>query len=532
MVNQWFASLKRLVHPQYNFLRSDYWFGQVDSHSLSLFRIGFALLLLKNTLYSLFVAQLFYSDQGIVPRAQFWDDPAQVGMNHFSLLNYFSASWMAILFFVIWSAIILALLLGYQTRLMTVLNFLCRLSFIQRNSFPLSGADHVMTVLSFWIIFLPLNHDYSLDAWLARQRKTATGAVPHTTYAFPFRLIQLQVALIYLFTSYMKWQGLPWRDGSALFYTFQQFGYLLPLGVWFGLHAPFWLLRLLTWSTLLIEIGFTPLVFSPVFQPWARATGLLLVTLLHLGIALTMAIPDFSIVMWISYLLFFEPSWVEWVACQVKRLLRGPLSPSANAPKLLLDKPSSRWQRLRRIALNTGLGIIFLITLWGGLEEGRDLTTRLAPPLPAFAKLIDGQLHLASAWRMFIYPVIPRTGWLMIQGQFENGENLLLYTGADPATGQMYREWGPGARLRLLEQHLLTAFPSTILNAWGGYYCRAFNREQLRPVGARLADVEIHLRYRLSHLPGAPVNPYEDDLLWRHQCLADQAANRTTAGGQ
>ncbi len=532
MIDHWFGSLKRQVHPAYNFLRSDYWFGQVDSRPLSLFRICFAALLLKNSLYSLFVTQLFYSDQGIVPRAQFWDDAAQVGMNHFSLLNYFSASWMAILFFVVWSAIIIALLLGYQTRLMTVLSYLCRLSFIQRNSFPLSGADHVMTVLSFWIIFLPLNHNYSLDAWLARRRKTAIGTLPHTTDAFPLRLIQLQVALIYLFTSYMKWQGLPWRDGSALFYTFQQLGYLLPAGVWFGLHAPFWLLRLLTWSTLLIEISFTPLVFSPVFQPWARATGLLLVTLLHLGIAVTMAIPDFSVVMWISYLLFFEPSWVEWVVRQVRRLLhRSPPAVTSVATPLLV-KPTTARRRFGRIALNSGLAIIFLITIWGGLEEGRDLTTRLAPPMPAFAKLIDSQLHLASAWRMFIYPVIPRTGWLMIQGQFENGENLLLYTGADPATGQMYREWGPGARLRLLEQHLLTAFPSTILNAWGGYYCRTFNNEQPRPVGARLADVEIHLRYRLSHLPGAPINPYEDDLLWRHQCLVNQVDNRTTSIGQ
>jgi hypothetical protein len=48
-----------------------------------------------------------------------------------------------------WKAVCLALLLGYQTRLMVVLNYLCKLSILHRNPFPLSSADHVITVLSF-----------------------------------------------------------------------------------------------------------------------------------------------------------------------------------------------------------------------------------------------------------------------------------------------------------------------------------------------------------------------------------------------
>ena len=63
-----------LINPQYNFLRLDYWFGQVESRPLSLFRIFFGLLVLKNALYSIPLAQLFYSDEGIVPRAQFHDE--------------------------------------------------------------------------------------------------------------------------------------------------------------------------------------------------------------------------------------------------------------------------------------------------------------------------------------------------------------------------------------------------------------------------------------------------------------------------
>ncbi|MFN8465612.1 MAG: HTTM domain-containing protein [Caldilineaceae bacterium] len=519
-----------LINPQYNFMRLDYWFGQVESRPLSLFRIFFGLLVVKTALYSIPLAQLFYSDEGIVPRAQFWDEPTQYGLGHFSLLNYVSAPWMAVLFFALWAAIGVALLLGYRTRLMTVLNYAIKLSILNRNQFPLTGADHVITVLSFWIMFLPLDQHYSVAAWLAhrgaRAGRRAAAAMGSTAFAFPLRLVQIQIALIYVFTSYYKWQGEYWRSGDALYYTFQQVGYLLPPGTWLGANGPLWLLHLLTWSTLLIEAAFAILIFSPALQPWARACGLLLAAAMHLGIAITMSIPDFSLVMWISYLLFFDPSWVLWLERRLRRLLRlPPLEAGASAAGPAGPVAARRGAALRLVpALRRGtlalaLLVVLAATIWGGIEEGRTLRSRVAPPMPAWLKAIDGQLQLASAWKMFVYPVIPRAGWLMVNGQFEDGAEALLYSGADPATGAVYRLWGPDARLRLLEQHLLSSMPTPILRAWAGYYCRLFNDAAGRPAGQRLAALTISLHYRWSHLPGAPPNAFADDVLWRHRCL-------------
>lgn len=527
--HSWFATACRHLPGHDTSLHWAYWFGQVDSRPLSLFRICFGALLLKTALYALPMAQLFYSDEGIVPRAQFWGDPAQVGLGGFSVLNYVATPWLAMLFFGLWAMVSLAFLVGYRTRLMAVLIYLCKLSLLNRNPFPLSGADHVMTALSFWMIFLPLNQHYAVDAWLARRQQgiAAQALVYHPTYAFPVRVIQIQVALIYLFTSFMKWQGLIWRSGDALYYTFQQNGYLLPTGIWLGAHSPLWVLRGLAWSTLLIEAGFAILVFLPVGQPWAKACGLLLTASVHLGIALTMAIPDFSLVMWISYLLFFEPDWVLWLERQVRRWLRlpprppmTPTFPSARQPMLpKLNQSAHRRALAGRILLTGGLTLILITTIWGGLDEGSGLRRRLAPPLPPLLKAIDHQLQLASAWPMFVYPIIPRAGWFEVTGQWVNGATGLLYSSADPATGQMYHLWGPSARLRLLEQHLLGALPTPILQAWGQYYCRLSNNNPTLPPTQRLLSLEIHLRYRWSHAPGARPNPYDDDLLWRQQCL-------------
>lgn len=511
-------------------LRLDYWFGQVDSRPLSLFRIGFGALLLKHTLYLIPLAHLFYSDEGIVPRARFWDNPAQAGLGQFSLLNGVAASWGAILIFSIWAAIALALLVGYRTRLMAVLNYLLWLSLLHRNPFSLHAPDHVMLLLSFWILFLPLNHHFAVDRWLARHRQRQSASIRPVrpsisspvayTYAFPLRVIQIQVALIYLFTSYYKWQGLFWRTGDALFYTFQQEGFLLSTGLWLGGTAPLWLLRLLTWSTLLIEASFALLVFIPVWQPWARAVGLGLAALLHLGIAITMAIPDFSLVMGISYLLFFAPAWVVWLERQGQRLLHWPttLPDTELAPDEQQENPA--WPLLLgRAAVTLLLALILAATVWGGVAPVNNIWNKAAWRQPAVIRVLNEQLHLASPWTMFAYYARPRSGWLLINGAFENGARQLLYTSIEPTSGHIYRQWGPAARLRFFEQRLLWSFPETILRAWGSYYCRRDSTALVRRTGQRLLTVEIHRRYRWAHDPGAPPNPVEDDLLWRHHCF-------------
>src|SRR5689334_23825527 len=104
----------KLFHPEYNFLSRNYWFGQVDSRSLSFFRICFAALLLKNALYLIPLSRRLYSDAGIVPRAPLWNGPHP--SYYFSLMDYLSADWMAALVFVAWAGIALALLVGYRTR--------------------------------------------------------------------------------------------------------------------------------------------------------------------------------------------------------------------------------------------------------------------------------------------------------------------------------------------------------------------------------------------------------------------------------
>jgi Vitamin K-dependent gamma-carboxylase len=315
----------------YNPLRRDYWFGQVDTRPLSLFRIFFAAILLKSALYFVPLAQRLYSDSGVIPRSTLLAELARP--DRFSLMDALSAPWMAALFFLLWAGVAVGLLVGYRTRLMTVLNFVFLLSVQERNIYVLNGADYVLRVLSFWCLFLPLGHYYSIDAVLTRVRRFRQSANvadlrvtdnAHTTFAFPWRMIQIQFALIYVVTAALKVTSAQWWGGEATYYALQIQSLTLPTGEWLLAHGPLWLFQIASAITLLAECLFVILVFLPVLQPAARLLGIAMVALLHIGIMVTFSIADFSAVMLAGYVLFFDPRWVKWLDNRL-RARRGPL---------------------------------------------------------------------------------------------------------------------------------------------------------------------------------------------------------------
>lgn len=334
----------RRLKPAFNLFAPRYWFGEVDSRPLSLFRVLFALLLLKDAVYHFPLAGVFYSDDGLLPRSVL----TQVERYHrFSIMDAMAAPWQAQLTFVAWGLVLLALLLGWHSRLMSILNFLLIMSIHERNSFVIDGSDNVARILSFWLIFLPLGNYYALDAlrrrWRAYRQShhlldLQPGSAPRTAFAFPLRMIQLQVAMVYLFTFILKLPGEIWLDGHALHYALQIRSLTLPSGDWVYQHLPRPLLQGMTYLTLFTEASFLPFVFSPLLQPYLRLLALTLGIAFHLGVALLMSIPNFSAMMIVSYTLFLLPAWVlaleERLKAPRRRLLM-PLLP-AGSPLLPL----------------------------------------------------------------------------------------------------------------------------------------------------------------------------------------------------
>ncbi len=502
-----------------NLFRRDFWFGTLDSRPLGVFRIAFAALLLKDALYRLPLAYDFYSDSGVVPRAALLE---LARADRFSLMDAMPHAWMAALFFILWAVVAALLLVGCRTRLMTVLSFIILMSVHDRNVYVLTGADTMMRVMSFWMLFVPLGQYYSVDAWLARRRGKP---LPTTVDAFPVRMMQLQVALVYVFAGLLKLLGDTWREGDALAYVLQLDTMLLPPGVWFRGVAPDGLLRVLTYGTILVELSFVALVFAPVAQPPLRLLGLALGAALHLGIGILLSIPDFSLVMLISYLLFLEPEWIvaaeRWLRRRLNRSLPASLPQAVGGNPDAMDSPQVHWTPSRRL-LTVFLAVMMLGAIWWNVDYLGEYREPVAP-MPGGVRSILWYSGLWQYWDLFAPLPLQVDGWITIPGVFEDGTTLDLRTGAPPNADMQRFVVGPLVRWEKFEENVYNNQYEPILLAWGQYYCRRYNEIEARPIGSRLATLEIHFRYRRSVPPGALPNNLDDDRLWTHWCYEEYA---------
>lgn len=585
-----------------------YWLGEIDTRWLSIFRILFSLVLLKDAIYHLVLAEIFYSDVGVVPRVNLFDGLVRVP--RFSLMDAIGEPWLATLFFIVWIIVLIGLLLGYRTRLMTILNFIIILSVHERNGYILTSADTLMRVMCFWMMLAPMGQYYSLDAirqgW--RQFKSAGQPVddrPRTAFALPIRLMQWQLVIVYVCTAYLKTQGALWVNGDALHYIAQINTMLTPMGE--GLRLlPAVLLKMMTYYSMLAEIAIPLLLLSPFFWRWSRAFAFSLALTLHGGIALMLSIPDFSIVMLLCYLPFFDPAWLQWLSNKFKRPQQ-PVSttvPSdSNSPLWLwlslcksnqvtvqspeievesdfdtwqvhvngepfggqsawramsahlpfsrlwdwllifrplrqllwwlmgmmmrrfgddpLPLPPAEWRVLaQRFLMYMLLVPLFIILIWWNVAQTSTYTEHEIDLLP----LVDVIWYtgLWQFWDMFSPLPIQHDGWIIIEGQFEDGTSFDLITGqaVDYETATRWYA-GPEMRWEKFEENVFVWQYPALLRGWGDYYCRTINAD--RDDGSRLATMQIYMNLIPFHAPDEAPNEYELQQLWFHWCFGEYA---------
>ena len=189
----------------------------------------------------------------------------------------------------------LMLTLGFMTRLSAALVLVTLVSFYHRNPCIFHSGDAVIRIMTFLLIFSPAGQAYSVDASLA-----GTTDVP---VASPWcqRLMQIQIAIVYLRTVFWKLRGTTWRDGTAAYYATQIHSYQR-LSLPSYLQNSFFV-RLATWSTLVIET----LLGSTLWIVDVRYPVLLAGVLMHLTFELWLNVQLFGWTMMVCFLLFVDP---------------------------------------------------------------------------------------------------------------------------------------------------------------------------------------------------------------------------------
>lgn len=268
-----------------------FWFAEVAPHPFALLRILFGLLGLIGLL-------------GLTPVFSFWTPAGIVPVSGTAaemkawLVSRDLASAAGLMFF---SGLIISfvgMLLGYFTRLTVAACFLGSLIQTRWNPLPLSAGNQVMIAVLFCLVWAETGAVWSVDA--LRHRGSTR---PSTQAIWPLRLIQIQIALVYLSSGLWKLLfSSVWRDGSALQFVLQQ-------NVFTRLPAPLSptldpLLTIASYVILVWELAFAPMLL----RPWSRRLALASGVILHLGMWVTLEVGLFSWIMIASYTAFLEPS--------------------------------------------------------------------------------------------------------------------------------------------------------------------------------------------------------------------------------
>lgn len=205
-------------------------------------------------------------------------------------------------------ALAVAVVLGWRTRLTTALLVVGLASIVERNALIGDQGDNIARIGLLLMVFMNTSAHWSLDARRRRRhagRRLGLGRrVLHGLPVAPPWLanpvhnaallaLALQLSILYTASALYKVQGEPWQDGTALYHPLSLHEY----AVFPQLN------RLLTHSDVVVVVGTYVAVFVQLFfavgllHHVTRRVALVGVILMHLGIAVLMGLPWFSLSM-------------------------------------------------------------------------------------------------------------------------------------------------------------------------------------------------------------------------------------------
>ncbi len=307
-------------------------------------------------------------------------------------------------------------MIGFCTRVTSVLTWFTMLSYIHRSNFTIFGVDTMMSIALLYLMIGPSGAALSVDRLIARWwassqalrrrgdkepgegpvRLPALPVAPSVSANLAYRLFQIHLCIIYMAAGLSKLQGTSWWTGEAVWGTLANFEFApMQYGLYNAFLAflcdnPFVWRAFVTAGTLFtlaFEIGFTFLIW----QPRTRWVMILMAVILHGGIGLFMGLKTFSMMMLVLVLSFVAPDAIH-------RLLRG----LGRGPRGLRLRFAGQDPRaVRRAALVHALDVwdqvelvetsgsgsgprLELATPGGGVVTGRALAFRLLRVLGIF----------------------------------------------------------------------------------------------------------------------------------------------------
>ncbi|MFV0443501.1 MAG: hypothetical protein ACK5Q5_08015, partial [Planctomycetaceae bacterium] len=238
--------------------------------------------------------------------------------------------------------IIAAYALGLWTRLTSWLSLAIAISYAHRAPLANFGLDQINILTCLYLCLAPVGEAISIDRLIVRFREAYSALrdghrpsysqpQPAAATGLAMRLLEVHMAILYLFAGLSKLKGDSWWDGNAIWLAAGNYEYQSNSLVWLCWHP--WIVNLATHLTVLWESTFIFAVWKPRLRPLVLAAGVAM----HIGIGLFLGMWTFGLAMIFTYVSYLPPE-VAWRWQQLALNWRKP------APITRRYIPSSAWQ--------------------------------------------------------------------------------------------------------------------------------------------------------------------------------------------
>jgi len=385
---------------------------------MALFRVGLGLMLFCDVVKRSLTLREHYTADGVFPGAIASQLEPDFWLFRVFLLS--DRTEVQALLFVVAAVLAVCVLVGYRTKLATILSFVFLVSIIRRNPYACHTGDIWLEVQTFWAMFLPLGACFSID----RLRGRAPRIEGNAFFSVATIAVFVQLWVFYFMAGYLKHGYELWVRGEALHVFTGIVEYTRPFGAVLGQHPG--LCRFLTYFTLVLEMGGPFLLFVPFFTAQLRLLMIVLFAGFHLAIQLSVYIGIFELLSIVALLQVLPALFWDSVLPRVPVL--GSIARMARRRRPRL-RPGFARPLPRGIAAGGQIlaGLSLAMVLVSNLNTARTGTIRVPRKLDDYAR----QIGLIQNWNVFTDLDNLFFGWYLVLGQTNEGRVVDVQAGTD-----------------------------------------------------------------------------------------------------
>ncbi len=266
-----------------------FWFDSFDEKRFRFFQIVFLATVLILYGFRILDFEFLFSNNGILPFEMLSNLP-ELLYNGLPIENLVRNDIVSLCLYAVF-ILLMALTLFYRhIWLVALAIYILNIAFLRRNPMSVYGVDMVATFWFFYMAFVNVK---------------TKSMVWQGINSVMYRLIQLQLCIIYAYSGFDKVRGLTWWTGDAIWYALGN-TQVASIDFSFLAHTPS-ILTLLAVVTVLWECYFPILIWIPQIKKYVIYIGVCL----HLGIAVMMNLFEFSLVMLAAYPLFMNKKMTD-----------------------------------------------------------------------------------------------------------------------------------------------------------------------------------------------------------------------------